>query len=195
MMKAYLPPLRTLLFPALILCLSLAVALAGGDAQQALRYQRDAIEHGEAWRVLTAHLAHLGWSHLGLNLAGLALIWWLVGGALSFAGWSLMFLATALGTSAGLWLFQPQLQWYVGLSGVLHGLLIAGVLSSWGKYRDGPWLLGLVTIKLLWEQWMGPVPGSAAAAGGPVVVAAHVYGAVSGVAGWGLLRLMRKSER
>jgi rhomboid family GlyGly-CTERM serine protease len=194
-MKKLFPPVHTLLFPGLLALLCLAVALGGQGMQELLRYQRDAIAGGEAWRLVTGHLAHLGWSHLWLNLAGLALIWLLVGRAFGNARWLAVFLISALGSSAGLWFMQPDLYWYVGLSGVLHGLLVAGALASWGSYKDAPILLALVVAKLAWEQWMGPMPGSAAAAGGPVVVAAHLYGAVSGAVAFGLLRLARRRTR
>jgi rhomboid family GlyGly-CTERM serine protease len=188
--KPFLPPLRRLLIPALIASLCLVVALAGTELQLALRYERDALG-GEPWRMLSGHFVHLGWSHLWLNLAGLVLIWMLVGSAFSAARWGAVLVATTLGVSAGLWFMEPQLAWYVGLSGVLHGLLVAGALASIGHYRDAPLLLGLVVLKLAWEQWMGPMPGSEAASGGPVVVSAHLYGALSGAAGWLLLRMGR----
>jgi len=191
MRNSLLPPLRSAIFPVAIAVLSLTVAVAGEGALAALRYERDAMATGEIWRVITAHFTHLGWSHLGLNLAGLVLIWLLVGAAFSFMRWGVVFVVAALGTSAGLWWLEPQLHWYVGLSGVLHGLLIAGALASLGTYKDAPLLLGLVVVKLVWEQWMGPMPGSEAAAGGPVVVASHTYGAVGGLVAWLLLRVSR----
>jgi membrane associated rhomboid family serine protease len=43
----------------------------------------------------------------------------------------------------------------------------------------------LVCGKLLWEQAVGPLPGSAEVAGGKVIVDAHLYGAIGGlVLGW-----------
>ena len=40
-----------------------------------------------------------------------------------------------------------------------------------------------VAGKLLWEQTVGPLPGSESSAGGTVIVNAHLYGAVGGVLG------------
>ena len=188
MTKSLLPPLASLPLPLTLAALCLLAATGGPEWQTGLRFQREGIGAGELWRLITAHFVHLGWSHLWLNLAGLALAWVLVGVAYNWRGWLATLLVTALGTSAGLWFFSPALSWYVGLSGVLHGLLIAGALALIGKYKDAPLLLGLVAVKLAWEQWMGPMPGSEAAAGGPVVVSAHLYGAVSGAAAWLLLK-------
>jgi len=176
-----------------------AAALGGEAARALLRYQRDAVLAGEWWRLLTAHLAHLGPSHLLLNLAGLALVWLLVGGALGPAAWGAVLLLSALAVSGGLLLLDPGLAWYVGLSGVLHGLLAAGAAArllrpggpqgssiQGGSRAEGALLLALLAAKLAWEQTFGPLPGSAEAAGGPVVVDAHLYGAIGGGAAGGL---------
>ncbi len=174
--------LRLFLIPAGIAVLSAAVMLGGESWIQALRYDRDAIAGGELWRLLTAHFTHLGWRHLGMNLAGLFLIWALFGRLLPNGAWLLGLLGTALVVSLGLWWFDPGLHWYVGLSGVLHGLFMTGVLLSlYLGYRAEFLLLVLILGKLAWEQLYGPLPGSADFAGGRVIVDAHLYGAVAGV--------------
>lgn len=187
--------------------LALAVAAvafqwSGEAVIHALRYERGAIGGGEWWRLLTGHLVHLGWSHLWLNLAGLALVWMLVGPYWSVRAWWITAFACIAGTSAGLLLGMPDLTWYVGLSGVLHGLLMAGVLAGVAtRHKDMMILLLGVAAKLAWEQWHGPLPGSAEAAGGPVVVNAHLYGATAGalaaavMLGWRHgVRLQRRSS-
>ena len=137
---------------------------------------------GQWWRLLSGHLVHLGWSHLMLNLGGLALAWLLVGRLFSASFWVLLLLICALSTSLGLLFFNPLLDWYVGLSGVLHGLLLAGGVVSALRGEREAWLLcALVAGKLLWEQLLGPLPGSSDAAGGTVIVDAHLYGGVSGL--------------
>src|SRR5690348_16523483 len=58
-------PLLSVLLP----CLLLAV---GGDALRLpLRYDRDAVLHGEVWRLLTGNFVHLGAGHLLEDMAGL----------------------------------------------------------------------------------------------------------------------------
>jgi len=83
----------------------------------------------------------------------------------------------------GLWFLDPALSWYVGLSGLLHGLFAAGLLS---RLRAAPAeslvLGGLLAAKLLVEQIAGPLPGSETSAGGAVVVNAHLYGTAGGIA-------------
>jgi hypothetical protein len=82
----------------------------------------------------------------------------------------------------GMWLLMPQLQWYVGLSGVLHAVLAAGTVVWW---KTEPRLLAvLLTLilvgKLIWEQTQGALPLSGDL---PVVVNAHLYGEVGGLLG------------
>ena len=60
----------------------------GGDAtREALAYERTALGSGELWRLVSGHFVHLGWSHMALNLAGLALVAWLVGHVFTWRQW------------------------------------------------------------------------------------------------------------
>jgi hypothetical protein len=88
-------------------------------------------------------------------------------------------LFSLLAIDAGFVFYEPQLLWYVGLSGVLHGALAAGAVAWW---RHESRLLALVLSvifigKLVWEQWHGALPLSGDL---PVVVNAHLYGALGG---------------
>lgn len=79
---------------------------------------------------------------------------------------------------------------YVGLSGMLHGLYAAGTVGI--ARRDKPMALMFAVLligKLAWEQSVGPDPFTAEFIGGAIVVNAHLYGAVTGLAsGWALTR-------
>lgn len=195
-MKAVTDKLRPYFLPAAVASCSLIVALLGENATALVQYDRGAIEHGQWWRLLSGHFAHLGFSHLMLNIAGLALISALFSAGMSPRQWTACFLISAAAVSTGLYFFQPQLHWYVGLSGVLHGLFVSGAIDSWrrGLRLEGVLLLALVG-KLIWEQLSGPLPGSEAAAGGPVVVDAHMYGAIGGLLFSVILLALQKTRR
>lgn len=147
-----------------------------------LRYERDLIGTGQLWRLLTGNLVHLGWAHWLMNSLGLLLVWALFEPYQRSVQTAGLLLFCCLLVGVGLYWFSPNVGWYVGLSGALHGLLIAGLL---GQVRHQPGfslsVLGLVVGKLIWEQVFGPLPGSEDTAGGPVVVVAHSYGAVAGL--------------
>lgn len=167
-------------------CLAVAallLALVGDWSNAVLRYERSAILAGEIWRLVSAHFVHLSASHLWLNLAGLALVALLFGRSVAARQWWLAILSSLATLALGFVLLEPQLRWYVGLSGLLHGLIIAGAFFDLTfPCRQRNLLVIIVVGKLLWEQAYGVLPFTAEAAGGPVVVDAHLYGAMGGFA-------------
>jgi rhomboid family GlyGly-CTERM serine protease len=175
--------------PAAIVVLAGCLAAAGDTAREILAWDRDAIAAGQAWRLVSAHFVHLGWSHFLFDSTGLLLVWFLVGACLGPLQWLLVLGVVVAGIDAGFWFLDPMLVWYVGLSGVVHGLLAAGIAA--GLDRDRPelgFLAVLLLVKLVWEQLVGPLPGSEATTGGTVITAAHLYGAIAGLAAGGMLR-------
>ncbi len=169
--------------------LTALIAAAGDHLQLALRYDRQAIGEGEWWRLLTGHLVHLSSGHLLMNLLGAGLVVVFFWPLMSSAAWLALILSSGVFIGLAIFLFHPQVMWYVGLSGIIHALFIAGGLAD---LRVRPWegrlFIGLVTFKLAWEQVLGPLPGSERSAGGPVLVDAHLYGALAGLAFWLLWR-------
>jgi rhomboid family GlyGly-CTERM serine protease len=188
-------PVRAWLVPGIVVLVALALMLSGESGREWLRFERGGIAAGEAWRGLTGHFVHLGVSHTLLNLAGLVLVWFLVGRTYAWRQWLLVMAGSVAVIDVGLWFGSPQLEWYVGLSGLLHGVLAAGIVAGLAKRSFEAVVLGvLVTGKLAWEQFAGPLPGSEATSGGAVVVDAHLYGVIGGalVAG-ALIRVRRRA--
>lgn len=178
------------IIPAVIIALSILIMLGGSAANEWLRYDRVWIGQGEAWRLISGHVTHLGWSHLALNSAGLLLVWFLVGGAQSIRDWILVITVSIASIDIGFWLLRPDLLWYVGMSGFLHGILAAGLVPRLRKMQPETAVLTVLLVaKIAWEQIGGPLPGSESTSGGPVVVAAHLYGALGGVLGALLARI------
>ena len=185
---------RAHLFPLMLVLLTLILGMLEPAASQWLRYDRDAVLSGQLWRLITGNFVHFGWPHLLMNLAALILIWAIFMRVMTTFRWSVVTLAGALGVGIGLLGFSQAIQWYVGLSGVLHAILVAGIILALSAGERVQWLLlFLVAIKLLWEQMVGPLPGSASVAGGPVLVDAHLYGAAAGaIAGFLLILPVRR---
>lgn len=163
--------------------LCLVLALGDDTARVALRYGREEMLQGQWWRVLSGHFVHLGWRHTLMNMTAWLLIWFIFRDALSDRLWSTAILLCSLGVSTGLFFLNPDLRWYVGFSGTLHGLFVLGALIHVhaGLVLER-WLLALLGVKLAWEQWQGAMPGSEQFAGGNVIVDAHLYGAIAGLA-------------
>ncbi|MEQ1582299.1 MAG: rhombosortase [Steroidobacteraceae bacterium] len=163
----------------------------GGPILDGLRYERTAIAAGEFWRVLSGSLVHASGQHLLLNLAGLALVSLLFPGEYSRREWLLIGLASSIAIAAGLWWGNPEVEWYVGLSGVLHGILAAGAIAWWqSRLRSLAILLAAILVaKLAGEQWFGAIGWSGDL---NVIVDAHLYGTVGGAAAGAILSGLRK---
>jgi rhomboid family GlyGly-CTERM serine protease len=184
------------LLPIVAALISGAIMLGGDAASEWLRFDRAQIEAGQIWRLVSGHFAHLGLSHFVLNAAGLGLAWYLVGQNLSRTQWLAVVLGSILCIDLGFWLFEPNLGWYVGLSGLLHGVLVAGIVAGWQKDRSMALILALLIFaKLAYEQAVGPLPGSETSSGGTVVVVAHLYGAIGGLASVIFLRALSGPQR
>ncbi len=178
---------------------SIIVMLNGDAGKELLRYDRVWIGQGESWRLLSAHLTHLGWSHLALNSVGLLLVWYLVGATYQMSAWIRIILVSLATIDIAFWFLNPELYWYVGMSGLLHGLLIAGIVARFRTPNlETVVLLALVVAKIAFEQINGPVPGSEATSGGSVVVDAHLYGAIGGLVAalieWSLSKIRAVSQ-
>jgi rhomboid family GlyGly-CTERM serine protease len=154
--------------------------LWGSAATNLLRYDRGAIAAGQWWRLLTAQVAHLGLHHALLNTAGLVFVWALFAREWKPLQWAVIVFVVTVAIDAGLWFLDPSISWYVGASGALHGLMVAGVVA-YIRHRDPlGWIMAaLLVLKLTYEHLHGPLPF--AGRGVPVVVAAHLYGAVGGL--------------
>jgi rhomboid family GlyGly-CTERM serine protease len=176
----------------LVALLVLAALMFGGEPwQMSLRFDRAGLQQGQWWRLFTGHLVHFDVRHLLLDGAGVVLVWMLFARELSPLRWLVVALVSMLAVDAGLWCFDPQIQWYVGVSGVLHGIWAAGAIAGLRRGdRTAAWLLGLLVIKLSVEQLYGPRAMEPAL---PIVTQAHIYGAVGGalvaVLGWAGSRL------
>jgi rhomboid family GlyGly-CTERM serine protease len=163
-----------------LICLLLAVF--SHQVSEMLIYRRSLITEGEWWRLLTGNLLHTNFNHLLLNLGGLFLIWFIYWDIGNWR-WQLGFLLFPLiANTLLLYFLTPSMEAYVGLSGALHGTIVAFGLADGLKNR---WIaIGLllgVAIKLGFEQWQGSPKEMEALIGATVAIDAHLWGAISGL--------------
>ncbi|MBI3171123.1 MAG: rhombosortase [Hydrocarboniphaga effusa] len=156
------------------------LGLGGDTARFALRYDSVAIGAGQWWRLLSANFVHLGWWHLFLNELGLLVLVLLCPERLSWAVWARRVLLLGLGMSLGLYFFVPGIRWYVGMSGLIHGLFVLG-LGRQVMQKDliAAGCLAYLIGKIAWEMVSGVPVSDEAAIGGTVLVESHLYGALS----------------
>jgi rhomboid family GlyGly-CTERM serine protease len=176
-------------FALLGVCAVLALLEAGGDpVRDALSYDRAGLAAGQWWRVLSAHFVHLDPNHAMLNGMGVVLMWALFARDYSPGRWAAIYLFSSLCISAGLWLWNPEVSYYVGASGALHGVMTAGTIAHLRRRDLDGWILAVfIVIKLGFEQYSGALPFSDS---GTTLVDAHLYGAVGGL----LLALFLRSR-
>lgn len=141
---------------AATLAVCAAIVLAGDPTARALRYERNAILDGQIWRVLTGHLVHVSWLHLGVEAAGAVLV---VAFLRRHLRWAAVLLC-AVGASVGLFLFGLRVHAYCGLQAVLHGLVVYGALMAWRCDRLGGWLVAvfLVVASIAWDMTADDLP-------------------------------------
>lgn len=166
--------------PALLALLMFAVELFGDSGRQWLQYDRAEILSGQWWRLLTGNLAHLGWYHLLLNALGLLVFVLLCPEALPLRLWLRRLVFLGVGMTTGLLLFVPGLSTYVGMSGVIHGLFVLGLVPQVIK-KDLIALGCLLYLvgKIGWELFAGAPVSDEAAIGGRVVVESHMFGVIA----------------
>lgn len=161
---------------------------------------RRALLAREPWRLLTGHLVHLSFLHALLNCVALLLIDRLFADRLrSRELFGILGVAPLL-ISIAFWLVLPDLQWYRGLSGVLHALYFAGcvlwIAQTAGRARWLP-IAALVggTLKVLIEQpWDSSFPVHEVLRVA-VVPQSHLIGAIVGAAAGLLLRQRRQKPQ
>lgn len=195
--------------PLVLMALIALLALGGEPWINALRYDRVAIAGGEWWRLLTCNFVHLpgntivwegfrfhGPWHLFLNELGVLVLVLLCPERLSAAVWARRLVVLGLGMSAGLYFYAPELRWYVGLSGVMHGLFLLGLMPQ--ALKKDIVALGCILYllgKLGYELYAGAPVSDEHAIGGKVALDSHLWGAISGLVYGLIFQAFWKPER
>jgi rhomboid family GlyGly-CTERM serine protease len=167
----------------IILLIVLLLALFSDITFPLLSQERASIAHGEWWRLLTSHLVHFGWAHTLMNMAAFAIFAFAFAQEFSPLRFVALVLFCCAAVGAGIYFLNPEYEVYAGLSGVIHGFFIAGLLLN---KRHSLWLNGLFVAALFGKILMEQLPGyqtTELQALLPVAVAydAHLYGAIAGL--------------
>ncbi len=178
------PPFRTPLFTPALAAVAVALHLLPPAWAAALQFDRTAIEAGELWRLLTAHLTHFDANHLGWDVAVFAAL----GCACernSRTATALTLLLAAGAISVGVWTALPEFDVYRGLSGLDCALfaLLAGQL--WHRPERAARLAGLAGCLSLGAKCVAEIAFArtlfASGAGYAPVPLAHLLGGAVGL--------------
>jgi len=174
--------IRKHLIPLLIATILVMPQIMGDAAFDLFCYDRSAINDGQLWRLLSGHFIHLSWSHLGLNMAGLLLLWLLVRAWVTPKELLLTIFFSGLIISLCLLALNREILQYAGFSGILHGIWVVGALAGISARRgEAYFLMAILISKLAWEQLSGPLPTPVKMSGNFIAVDAHLYGAIAGL--------------
>ena len=147
------------------------------------RYQQTLVENGQLWRYLSAHWVHVGWMHLLLNAAGLAICVSLTQPRWSPRRWLICSVVIGLGISLMLALNNPEVRDYAGLSGVLFGLYLLTALSLYPRDRlIAVLIIAALLVKVGSEQFTSLEFNSSELIGARVIHDAHLYGLLMAIA-------------
>lgn len=135
-----------------VVAMSLYATLSPATAD-AWIYDRQAIQAGEFWRLLTGHLVHLSPGHLITDLLGFGL-----SGVLIERCWGhksgLLYLAMGTGIGLTLWVFEPELARFGGLSGLAYGNAAFLALTLHARRQAGHDIAQLALAALLLKMLM-----------------------------------------
>jgi rhomboid family GlyGly-CTERM serine protease len=149
--------------------------------ESAIRFDREAIMHGQWWRLITNIMTHSNDYHLLLNCASVALIWSLYGSELKIKLSTVVVLYTSIFVGFCLLFFSPT-NIYVGFSGALYGII---VIAAYNGFKLGDkWSLGLAIIvigRVIYQQIDGPSEELAVMIESRVAIESHAFGIVSAV--------------
>lgn len=156
-------------------------------AQLALEFDRQAIQTGQWWRLLTCSLPHWSWAHLAGDAAVFAALWWL---GQSRSRWMLVTaLTSAVAVGIAVYVGAGDMDAYRGMSGVNYALLsyvlITLAAGAQGISKIG--YLGVVAAMVVKTTYEVGTGGSLFATGLPaaieVVGVSHAAGIVVGTLG------------
>src|SRR5689334_13537921 len=111
-----------------------------------LQYDRQAIADGQLWRIVTGHAVHFGFEHFLWDAAVfvvLAVLCWQLGPRRCLV----CLTAATLAIPAALWILQPGLETYRGLSGLDSALYVTGALALGERlWTEGRRSLGMAAF-------------------------------------------------
>jgi rhomboid family GlyGly-CTERM serine protease len=146
-------------------------------------FYRSQIEVGHWWLLVSGNFVHSNYPHLFMNLAGLWILGFLFIDSLSLKTFIISTLLLGIFVGLGLYYFNPELQKYYGLSGILYGLFLVGAITAILNQDRFTGIITAITIiaKIAWDMVYGGSNSSAELIGVPVAVHAHLYGVVGAI--------------
>ncbi len=170
-------------FSVAVMVLICLTTLLPDSTVHSLALVHDKISNGEVWRIVTSQFVHLGFNHTVLNLVGYLIVSASFREDISPREEMITLAICVLGVGWGIYLFNPEIGWYVGLSGAIYGILTHYLIIGWQRSAVLSGFFGVYLIgKFIYEQLIaGPDTVTAGIIGGAVAIDSHLYGAITGL--------------
>lgn len=177
-------PSGTVPWPRVTLaCIALLVLMhAVPGIAEVFLFDRDAIRHGEFWRLVTAHAVHYSWTHLWSNVAVLAVagLWVEPRGSRALAG---VLVAASVAVGGAVWMFEPGIVEFAGASGVAVAVTVYAAGCACRDAGRARWVACAILLGVaakLFAEGAGWHWRDTAEDGFVVVVTSHAAGAAVG---------------
>jgi len=149
--------------------------------QESLHYKAENLPSHLYYLWITPHLIHLSMLHYIINILSLGIVLFTFRNVFTPLRFFLLFAFSSFMVTLGLWCCSPEVADYAGMSGVIYGILAAGLLLSMKKHFFlSSFIYFLFIIKIVYEVFNGAHLSIQTSLGNTVIVDAHLYGYLSG---------------
>ncbi|CAA0114596.1 Uncharacterised protein [BD1-7 clade bacterium] len=152
------------------------------DGREWASYNKTLIEHGQWWRILTAHFVHLDWKHYLLNMSGAALCLFVFRHDIKPIHWPISAILISIFSSLCMLTFAFDYSSYVGFSDTLYGWIFIGALAMLPKEPK----LALIVMaifggRVTYENIVSHSLIDSFMNEGKVAVESHLFGTIGGI--------------
>jgi len=178
--------------PLIIGLISILAFLFEPTSSKYFALERTWWAQGHYYQIVSGHFLHTNFIHILFNLLGLLLLWALHGDDYAVISYLGKFLLICISISFCMYFFSEDIDWYVGLSGAIHGVFAWGCIRDLENKRLSGWLLLIgLALKVGNEQLHGAGSLMPDLIDANVAVDSHLYGAIMGLL-IGLFSLIRR---
>jgi rhomboid family GlyGly-CTERM serine protease len=170
-------------FSLLVMLLITATTWLPESAIDSMALVSTKVDQGEWWRIVTSQFVHLGFNHTLLNIVGYLIVSAAFREDVSAKEEAITLLFAVIGVGLGIYWLSDDIQWYVGLSGAVYGILCHYLIIGWRRSAILSLFFAVFLAgKFIHEQFIsGPDTVTASFIGAQVAIDSHLYGAITGL--------------
>jgi rhomboid family GlyGly-CTERM serine protease len=156
-------------------------------------YWQRSLLSSEPWRLLSGHYVHIDSVHLAGNILVFLVACGLWAKSFSLIDW--LFTLILLPLLISTLLTTLSLQWYCGLSGILHGLFVLGIWRNWQRNPLAYTLMAVILAAKLIAEQTGVIDLIYKPYDWAVIDRAHLFGSLATLGVLGLSWLIERARK